>query len=128
MFEDLGASVLTEFTLASGRRADIVALHRDGTIDIIEVKSGRQDFLSDAKWPEYQAFCDRFYFAVAPEFPLDLLPGGEICGLVLADSWSGEIVRSAPVVKLPGARRRAVTLKIARNAVGRLRQLQDPRL
>lgn len=128
MFEDLGAAVVTEFTLATGRRADLAALHTDGSIDIVEVKSGREDFLSDTKWPDYQAFCDRFYFAVAPGFPMDLLPDESICGLVVADAWSAEIVRPAPERKLASARRRALTIKLARTAAVRLRQLIDPRL
>lgn len=127
LFEDLGAAVVTEFTLATGRRADLAALHPDGGIDIVEVKSSREDFLSDTKWPEYQGFCDRFYFAVAPGFPLDLLPDESVCGLVVADAWSAEIVRPAPERKLASARRRALTIKLARTAAVRLRQLIDPR-
>ena len=127
-FEDLGAAVLTEFTLSSGRRADIVALHPDGTLDIVEVKSGLADFQSDTKWPDYGAFCDRFYFAVAADFPMDVLPEEGVCGLVIADAWTAEIVRAAPVHKLAGSRRRAVTQRFARIAAQRLRQLTDPRL
>lgn len=127
LFEDLGAAVVTEFTLATGRRADLVALHPDGGIDIVEVKSSREDYLSDVKWTEYQAFCDRFYFAVAPGFPMDLLPSEAVCGLIVADAWSAEIVRSAPERKLASARRRALTVKLARTAAVRLRQLIDPR-
>ena len=128
LFEDLGAAVITEFTLATGRRADLAALHPDGSIDIVEVKSSREDFLSDTKWPDYQAFCDRFYFAVAPGFPMDLLPDESICGLVVADAWSAEMIRPAPERKLASARRRALTIKLARTAAVRLRHLIDPRL
>jgi hypothetical protein len=92
------------------------------------VKSGREDLLSDNKWPEYRDFCDRFYFAVALDFPMELLPDEALCGLVIADAWSAEIIRPAPARKLPAARRRAVTLKFARTAAVRLRQLVDPRV
>jgi len=128
LFEDMGAAVVTELTLANGRRADILALAADGTLDLVEVKSGREDFLSDAKWPEYREFCDRFHFAVAPDFPMELLPGPETCGLIVADAWSGEVLRPAPAHRLSAARRKAVTIKLARLAATRLRQLTDPRI
>ena len=60
-------SGLQEMSLGNGRRADIVALGRDGEIRIIEIKSSVADFRSDSKWPDYQPFCDRMYFAVAEE-------------------------------------------------------------
>jgi hypothetical protein len=128
LFEDLGAAVVTEFRLATGRRADIAALHPDGRIDIVEVKSSREDFLSDTKWPEYQAFCDRFYFAVSTDFPMDILPDQTVCGVVVADAWSADIIHPAPTFPLAAARRRAVTIKLARTAAVRLRRLLDPRI
>lgn len=70
LFEDLGCAVVTEFTLANGRRADVAVLHGDGTLELVEVKSGLPDFRADGKWSEYLDFCDAFYFAVAPGFPM----------------------------------------------------------
>jgi len=128
LFEDLGCAVVTEFALANGRRADVAALAGDGRIALVEVKSGVPDFRSDAKWPEYLEFCDAFYFAVAPEFPRELLPDAETCGVIVADAWEAEILRPAPVRKLPAARRRAVTVRLARVAAQRLRALTDPRI
>ena len=61
---------LTEFTLASGRRADIMAVGPEGLIWIIEIKSSLEDFRADNKWPEYREYCDRFSFAI----PMDLAP------------------------------------------------------
>ena len=55
-----GFASVTEFTLASGRRADILALGPDGAIWIVEVKSSPADFRADGKWPDYRDFCDRF--------------------------------------------------------------------
>lgn len=127
LLEDLGAAVVCEFTLTTGRRADLVALHADGGIDIVEVKSGPPDYLSDAKWPEYQDYCDRFFFAVGPDFPVEILPDRAVCGLIVADAWSGELVRSAPRRPLAPARKRALTIRLARTAALRLRSLQDPR-
>jgi hypothetical protein len=60
---------------------------------IVEIKSCRQDFLTDRKWPEYVAYADRFYFAVAPGFPEGLLPEEE--GLILADRFEGALIRPA---------------------------------
>lgn len=128
LFEDLGCAVVTEFALANGRRADLVALAADGRITLVEVKSGVPDFRADAKWHEYLEFCDAFYFAVAPEFPLELLPDAETCGLIVADAWEAAVLRPAPQRTLAAARRRAVTVRVARVAAQRLRALTDPRV
>lgn len=109
---------ITELTLANGRRADIAAIGPDGSIVIIEIKSSIADFKADAKWPEYQPFCDRFYFAISHSFPQDLIP--EHCGLIIADGFGGAILREPETQKLAGARRKAVTLRFARIAAGRL--------
>lgn len=127
LFEDLGCAVVTELMLANGRRADVAALAADGRITLVEVKSGLPDFRSDAKWHEYLDFCDAFYFAVAPEFPLELLPDAATCGLIVADPWEATILRPAPSRTLPPARRKAVTIRLARVAALRLRALTDPR-
>ena len=128
LFEDLGQAVVTELRLANGRRADIVALAPDGTVTIVEVKSGIPDFAADRKWEEYGPFCDRFFFAVSAEFPTERLPDAEVCGLIVADAWGAEILRDAPVVRLVAARRKAITLRFATTAARRLRGLEDPRL
>jgi hypothetical protein len=89
-----------------------MALGRKGEIAIVEVKSGIDDFRTDQKWGDYRPFCDVFFFAVAPEFPLDILPQGP--GLVVADQFDGAVVREAPITPLAGARRKALTLAFAR--------------
>ncbi len=61
---DHGLATLTEFTLGSGRRVDVIGLDRRGQVTIVEIKTCLEDFRSDHKWPEYLGFCDRFYFAV----------------------------------------------------------------
>ena len=128
MFEDLGCAVVTEFVLANGRRADVAALSADGRITLVEVKSGIPDFRSDGKWHEYLEFCDAFYFAVSPQFPRELLPDAGTCGLIVADPWEAVILRPAPVGTLAAARRKSVTVRLARVAALRLRALTDPRL
>jgi len=70
---DLGYSPLLEVPLANGRRADICGVNSKGQIVIVEVKSCVADFAVDFKWTDYEDFCDLFYFAVPPDFPLDLL-------------------------------------------------------
>jgi len=126
LLSDRGLNGLTEMTLANGRRADIAAIDPKGRITIVEIKSSVADFRSDNKWPEYQPFCDQFYFAVSASFPADLIP--DETGLIIADGFGGAIVRDAPEVPLNAARRKAVTLRFARLAAQRLSAMHDPRL
>jgi hypothetical protein len=121
-----GLARLPEYTLPDGRRADLIALARDGAIWIVEIKSSIEDFRADQKWPDYRAYCDQLYFAVAPDFPIEILPAET--GLIIADRYTGEIVRAAPEHKLAPARRKALTLGIARSASFRLHALFDPAL
>lgn len=123
-FAARGLAPLSEFTLASGRRADVIALDGSGELVIVEVKSSRADFRSDGKWQAYLDFCDRFYFAVPPGFPDEVLPGD--CGLIVADAYDAEVVRPAPLAKLNAARRRATLVRFARVASQRLTRLCDP--
>lgn len=118
LLTDLGIAALPELPLANGRRVDVIGLGRDGGIHVVEIKSSRADFLTDRKWPEYLEFAERFYFAVAVDFPLDLLPEDE--GLILADRYGAELVRPARHRPLAAARRKAVTLRFARLAAQRL--------
>lgn len=119
-----GFRSLPELSLADGRRADLAAIDEAGQIWIVEIKSSLEDFRSDNKWPDYRAWCDRLLFAVAPDFPIDMLP--QETGLILADRFGGEIVREAPEHKLAGARRKTLMLRLARVATGRLMSLADP--
>lgn len=122
LVQDMGLASIHEFVLASGRRADITAIGKDGRILIVEIKSGVPDFRADTKWQEYLDFCDTFYFAVAADFPVDILPS--TCGVIVADRYGAEIVRvdpgEGPDTKLAAARRKAVTLRFARTAATRL--------
>ncbi|MGE0054284.1 MAG: MmcB family DNA repair protein [Hyphomicrobium sp.] len=113
-----GYESLSEVVLANGRRADVMALGPKGDCWIVEIKSSIADFRSDFKWPEYRDYCDRLFFAVAPEFPNEILPPDT--GLILADRYDGEIVRDAPEARMGPARRKAVTLAFARVAAARL--------
>ncbi len=117
LFFDLGLSPLCEFRLANGRRADVAGIDRKGRLVIAEVKSCRADFEVDQKWPDYLDFCDQFYFAVDPDFPRELLPESE--GLIIADEFGAAIARAAEERVLNAARRKAVTLRFARQASAR---------
>lgn len=117
---------MTELSLASGRRADFVALGPKGDIVIVEVKSSVNDFRSDNKWHEYLEFCDRFYFATLNDVPKDIFPATQ--GLIVADDFGAELLRDAEIDKLTPATRKAITLRLARAAASRFAILQDPNL
>jgi hypothetical protein len=117
-------ATVCEVSLANGRRADVVAIAAAGEIWIVEIKSSVEDFRADHKWHEYRAFCDRFFFAVATAFPRAILPADT--GLIVADRYGGEVLRGAPEHRLSGARRKALTLKLAHTAAMRLQGAMDP--
>jgi hypothetical protein len=119
-----GFATLSEATLASGHRADVLALGRSGEVFIVEIKSSPTDFRSDRKWPKYCDFCDRFYFATGPDFDHTLLPPDH--GIIVADRHGGDYVRHPAGHSLNAGRRRAITLLFARHAAGRLQTAIDP--
>ncbi|MCA8902233.1 MAG: MmcB family DNA repair protein [Hyphomonas sp.] len=123
LLADLGLYGIRELTLANNRRADIAALGPAGEIWVVEVKSGVPDFRSDSKWPDYMPYCDRFWFAVDGAFPQDLIP--EEAGLIVADAFGAAVIREAPLDPLAPARRKAVTLRLARLAAMRLSAADD---
>jgi len=118
LLHDHGLASLLETPLGNGRRADVMGLTANGEIWIVETKSCLEDFAVDCKWPDYLAYCDRFYFAVAEDFPRDLIP--EDVGLIVADGFGGAILRESAARPMAGARRKAVTLVFARLAALRL--------
>ncbi len=119
-----GWAPVHEMPLPNGRRADILALLPDGGFAVVEVKSCARDFLSDGKWPEYREYCDRLYFAVDLDFPQELLP--EDAGLLVTEGMETALLREAPDHPLAPARRKALLLRYARVAAGRLAALSDP--
>jgi hypothetical protein len=120
----LGHSVVTELSLANGRRADVVALSGAGDIVIVEIKSCLLDYRTDGKWEDYLPFCDRLYFAVAADFPCEVIPAS--AGLLLADRYGAEFVRDPVEERLSAARRKAMMLGFARAAALRLQLHLDP--
>ena len=124
MLRTLDFAPLPEFVPAPGLRVDVAGLGPKGEIWVIECKSSRADFVSDLKWSGYLEWCDRFFWAVDADFPVDPLPVD--AGVILADAWDAEIVRWPGVSVVPGARRRALTQRFARTAAARLAFLGDP--
>ena len=120
MFIERGDACLREFTLRSGRRVDLIAIGSGGEITIVEVKSSRQDFISDRKWQGYSEWADRFYFAVAEGFPRDLLPGPDESGIIITDGFDCLEVQPAPLAKLAGQRRNHLTRRLAHVAMRRI--------
>lgn len=124
LLQSLDYATLAEFDLGSGRRVDIAGIARRGELVFVEVKASVSDFRSDRKWPEYLEYCDALYFAVAVDFPLELLeqpaalPGRT--GIIVADRYGGSILRAAMVTRMNASRRRAETLRFARRAAARL--------
>ena len=121
---DLDFACVEELVLATGLRVDLMALGPKGELWVIECKSCRADYRADRKWQGYLDWCDRFFWAVDADFPVDLLPPDT--GLILADPYDAEVVRMAPEMPLSGARRKVVLRTFARAAAGRLQLMRDP--
>lgn len=120
----LGFACIEEFVPARGLRVDVLALGAKGELWVIECKSGLPDFRSDTKWQNYLEWCDRFFWAVDADFPVEVLP--DETGLMIADGYDAEVIRMGPEVKLAAARRKKLTHKFARHAALRLQGLKDP--
>ncbi len=126
VFAALGFAPLCEVMLPTGRRVDVAGLGKNGEIIVAEVKSSVEDFRTDQKWTDYPDYCDRFFFAVGPAFPLDLLPADQ--GLIIADRFGGAVIREGASASLHASRRRAMTLRLARLGAERLARLSDPEI
>jgi hypothetical protein len=124
LLHSLGFSVVSELALASGRRADLVALSAGGELWIVEIKSSVADFRADQKWHDYRRHSDRLFFATTMEVPCEIFP--KDTGLIVADAFGAEIVCEAPEHRLHASTRRSVMLAFARAAALRLAALADP--
>ena len=125
-----GISPLAEVPLANGRRADILGINATGQLTIVEIKISLADLRGDRKWPDYLDHCDRFFWAVPAGLPTDDLYTAafrpDITGLIIADRYDAELLRPAPCRSLNAARRRAVTVALARRAANRWLGMVDP--
>jgi hypothetical protein len=124
LLHSLGLCVVSELPLASGRRADLVALRGDGTIWIVEIKSSIADLRADQKWMDYRLHCDRLFFATTVAVPCDIFPADT--GLIVADAFGAEIVCEAPEHRLHASTRKSMLLAFGRAAALRLSALADP--
>jgi hypothetical protein len=121
---------MAEVPLDGGRRADLMAVDAKGRLVVVEIKVSRVDLMSDGKWPDYLAHCDRYYWAVPAGFDLQpfdspaFLPART--GVIVADRYDAEIVREAADVPLPAHARKRCTLAFARRAARRVITLADP--
>ncbi len=118
LLQNHGFATVLEVPLGNGRRVDVMGMNRKGEVWIVETKSGVADFAGDAKWSDYQPYCDAFFFGVAEDFPKELIPL-EV-GLIVADRFGGEILRAPLTQPLAGARRKVLLLGFARLAALRL--------
>ncbi len=115
-----GNGVLREFKLKNRRRVDLVTINDKGWITIIEIKSSPEDFLSDKKWGEYIDWADQFYFGVAHNFPIGILPKEH--GIITTDGFDVYQVQTSPVKKLNGSRRNSLIRKMAKASMRRIEQ------
>jgi len=119
-----GLTCMSELSLPSGRRADLVALCEGGEIWIVEIKSSVADFRADQKWQDYRMHCDRLFFATTMEVPCEIFPPD--AGLIVADAFGAQIVCEAPEHRLHASTRKCLMLLFARAAARRLQALADP--
>ncbi len=124
LLHSLGFSVVSELALASGRRADLVALDGAGEFWIVEIKSSVADFRADQKWMDYRLHCDRLFFATTVDVPCEIFPPDT--GLIVADAFGASIVCEAPEHRLHASTRRSMMLAFAHAAASRLQALADP--
>ena len=125
-FDQIGLSSLSEFSPIKGLRVDIITLGMSDEIWIIECKSGQSDFKSDRKWHNYLDWCDRYFWAVDANFPIDILPINT--GIIIADAYDASILREAPLNKLSPARQKKIIKLIATSACNRLLAYIDPKI
>ena len=115
-----GDGVLREFKLKNRRRVDLVTINDKGWIIIIEIKSSPEDFLSDKKWDEYIDWADQFYFGVAHNFPISILPKEH--GIITTDGFDVYQAQPSPIHKLNGSRRNTLICKMAKASMRRIEQ------
>ena len=113
-----GDGVLREFKLRNRRRVDLVIINEKGWITIIEIKSSPEDFRSDRKWGEYINWADQFYFGVAYNFPIDILP--QEYGIITTDGFDCHEARPSPLNKLNGRRRNTLIRNMAEASMRRI--------
>ncbi len=124
LLRSLDFSTVSEVSLPSGRRADLVALNPSGDIWIVEIKSSLQDLRADQKWQDYRVHCDRLFFAFPQDLPCEIFPPDT--GLIVADAHGAHLHCDAPEHRLPAATRKVMMVRFALAAANRLNRFADP--
>jgi len=124
LLRSLGFSTVSEVSLPSSRRADLVALNPRGDIWIVEIKSSLEDLRADQKWQDYRAHCDRLFFAFPQDLPCEIFP--QDTGLIVADAHGAHLHCDAPEHRLPAATRKVMMVRFALAAANRLNRFADP--
>ena len=124
LLRSLGFACVSELSLPSGRRADLVALNERGDIWIVEIKSSVEDLRADRKWEDYRAHCDRLFFAFTQDLPCEIFP--EQTGLIVADAYGAHLHCEAPEHRLPAPTRKQMIVRFAIAAAQRINRLVDP--
>jgi len=120
----LGFSCVSELTLPSGRRADLVAMNARGDIWIVEIKSSVEDLRADQKWQDYRMHCDRLFFAFTQDLPCDLFPPDT--GLIVADAYGAHLHCEAPEHRIAAATRKIMMVGFGLLAAQRMSRALDP--
>jgi len=120
----LGFSCVSELTLPSGRRADLVAMNARGDIGIVEIKSSIEDLRADQKWQDYRMHCDRLFFAFTQELPCEIFPSDT--GLIVAGAYGAHLHCDAPEHRLPAATRKSMIVSFGLLAAQRISRALDP--
>ena len=124
LLRSLGFACISELSLPSGRRADLVALNERGEIWIVEIKSSVEDLRADHKWEDYRSHCDRLFFAFTAELPPEIFP--KETGLIVADAYGAHLHCEAPEHRLAAPTRKLMTVRFAMAAAQRINRLIDP--
>jgi len=124
LLRSLGFSCVSELTLPSGRRADLVAMNARGDIWIVEIKSSVDDLRADQKWQDYRMHCDRLFFAFTQDLPCEIFPVDT--GLIVADAYGAHLHCNAPEHRLPAATRKSMLISFGLLAAQRIGRLSDP--
>jgi hypothetical protein len=124
LLRSLGFACVSELSLPSGRRADLVALNERGEVWIVEIKSSVEDLRADRKWEDYRAHCDRLFFAFTQAMPSEIFPDNT--GLIVADAYGAHMVCDAPEHRLPAPTRKVMVVRFGMAAAGRINRLIDP--
>ena len=124
LLRSLGFACVSELSLPSGRRADLVALNERGEIWIVEIKSSVEDLRADQKWQDYRMHCDRLFFAFTQDLPCEIFPADT--GLIVADAYGAHLHCDAPEHRLPAPTRKLMTIRFGLAAAQRINRLVDP--